>query len=221
MPDKVVEGSTLLFIAAMRGHSLIVEKLLALGADADRATEDSLIPLDVVGLEGGSRVTGYSGGTTVGLPAMFGGITKLLLETIRPNKRALEKAIIAGDVETVAEFLKVVSPEGRYENGRTVFHINVKNRNKDESTSAKYNEILEMLLEKEKSDIDFQDNDGKTPLFVAVEGKWKNDIELLLLNEADITVHSKDNENVFHLIAKQGNDELLETMLDNITSGVK
>lgn len=221
VPKNVTEGSTLLFLAAKFGLNGIVELLLEHKADVNIATKDNLTALDVTGLEE-IKVSGCSVVTneTIDRGASDTIIQKLLSNKSMPTRNALYNAVETGRANLLTEYLKIVPSQIIEEEKPNLIFLAIKNNMKNVKNKMKYNEILAKLLENDASVIDSQDDDGRTPIFLAAEEQWMEDVELLLQNNADITIPSYDDRTTFHLVAEQGNYELLNVLIGCLTTEV-
>ncbi|XP_014285654.1 transient receptor potential channel pyrexia [Halyomorpha halys] len=221
VPENVTEGSTLLFLAAKFGYNAIVELLLKHKADVNIATKDNLTALDVTGLEE-IKVSGCSVVTSqpIDRGASDTIVEKLLKNNSKPSRNALYNAVETGRIKLLTEYLKLISPDVIEEEKPALIFLAIKNNERNDKNKMRYHEVLGKLLENDTSTINTQDDEGRTPLFLAVEERRKEDIELLLQNNADITIPSYDNRTVFHLVAEQGNCELLNVFIGSLSREV-
>ncbi|CAH1402684.1 unnamed protein product [Nezara viridula] len=217
VPKNIIEGSTLLFLAAKYGLNAIVELLLEHNANVNIATKENLTALDVTGLEE-IKVSGCS--VVTNEPIERGAsdtiIQKLLNWRSKPTRNAIYNAVETGRVKLLTEYMKIVSSEIIEEEKPALIFLAIKNNMKNDRNKMNYNEMLAILIENDPSAINNQDDDGKTPLFLAVEEQWMEDVELLLQNNADVTIPSYNFKTVFHLAAEQGNSELLNVFIGSL-----
>ncbi|CAH1402683.1 unnamed protein product [Nezara viridula] len=184
--EEIKDGATALYIATKKGLTKVVEELLERNATV---TEEIL-----------------------DLARNQNDISIMLKSAYKkhPKMGELQMAVFKGNVEVVQKCLHKM---GNDELEPTMLHLAVHNKLKNESNKHDYNEILVMLVETERININYQDENNKTPLYLATESKWMDDIDWLLTKNADETIECRNGETVFHVAARNKDCNVLKYLL--------
>lgn len=127
-----------------------------------------------------------------------------------PEMGALHMAVFEGNVEVVKQCLQNM---GNDQLDPEMLHLAIHNKLKDDSNTNCYNDILVMLVETERININYLDKNNKTPLYLATENQRMDDIDWLLTKNADVTIQCQNGETVFHAAARNKDFKILKYLL--------
>ncbi|XP_014285657.1 transient receptor potential cation channel subfamily A member 1 [Halyomorpha halys] len=186
--EEIKEGVTALYIATKKGLTEVVEELLVRKATI---TEEILA-----------------------LSENQNAISIILNTAYRKQSKMgeLQMAVYKGDVKKVNQCLEKIGLVSNQPEP-TLLHLAVQNQLKKESNKDNYNDILVKLVETMQININHLDKNSNTPLYLATEGKWIDDIDWLLKNGADENIKCQKGETVFHLAARNKDYNVLTYLL--------
>lgn len=116
------------------------------------------------------------------------------------KKGSVHKAIKKRDIEDLDRRLKEgEDPNLKDELGGAALHLIASSSKKNESQSEKDLTAIRILL-RSGADINIKNNEGETPLFVAVSSLRFDVAELLLEKDASVHITNKEERNIFHII---------------------
>lgn len=122
----------------------------------------------------------------------------------------LQEAVLKGNVEVVNQCLQKM---GNTQIDPKTLHLAVHNKLKNKFNKNDYNDILVILVETERISINHLDENNKTPLYLATEHKWIDDIDWLITKNADETIQCRNGETIFHVAARNGDRDILKYLL--------
>ncbi len=176
-------GETPLFFAIRANNVIAVRRLLERGADPTKRNDNGLTPFQVAATQGKDFK-----------------ILDLLLATGKVDINdggqsgytLLHWAMATSNV-TAAHFLlsKGAKPNVADQNGTTPLHV--------AAYCANTTDGIDLILEKEKVDINRLDKNGQTALHYAVRGKRVDNVGYLLENGANPAIRDENGDTPFHL----------------------
>ena len=175
MNSKDEREYTPLHYAASEGHKVIAELLIANGADINPKNDNDKTPLDRAMLNHINADLVRKRTETATLLRKHGGMTSKELSSTpqkgnKPNKIAIEEAVLVGNVEALKEYL-INDSEVNFsdKDGWTLLHF---------AAYGGHNEIIELLIEK-GANLNEESIKGKTPIDLAKGNIKKDTAELL------------------------------------------
>lgn len=133
--------------------------------------------------------------STVGYPGLDGGYASLLKASETGNLYAVRKLLERGSIGEIHLTKKEATP---------VFL----------ASKNGYNEIIVVLLESKKFNINTCDHVGNTPLHMAATGDHVNTIKLLIENKANITLSNNQGDNALHSALLNNNREIALILIE-------
>jgi len=198
---------TALYMASSRGNRQIVKLLLEQGADINVKNDNHHY-------------------TALHIAAYFDKIEilKLLLEQEKINLEARSKkgsspllvASYIGNLEVAKILLeKGADINAKNDNGETALHM---------ASHENHQQIVELLLEQEKINLEARSKKGSSPLLVAVYMGNLEIAKLLLEKGADINAKNDNGETALHMASSRGHKQIEKLLLEqgiNVASSPK
>ena len=236
-PEDDTEGMTALHIS-MKSHWKIVACLLEGGADMNVVDKTGGTPLHYATTKDDIKLLVTKGADINKLSAgiIGSGLTPLQIAKLNGHEKIADYLTKMGasgevpiDVMGMNLFYSALDGDVQImrrliQNGADVNHIARRMSQGEEVTSTSLIQsaargdldVVRLLIEN-KADVNLADNDGRTPLFMAVQCKGKVPVmELLISNGAEVN----SNEKVLgltplHMAALEGKKELAKCLLDH------
>jgi ankyrin repeat protein len=183
--DRDENGEIPLFWAIRANNVIAVGLLLERGADPTRRNNNGLTPIQVA-------VTQEKDFKILDLLLEYEDVD--IDDGGQSGYTVLHWAMATSNV-TVVDFLlsKGANPNVADQNGATPLHV--------AAYCADKTDVLDLILEKEKVDINRRDKDGQTALHYAVRGKRLDNVDYLLENGADPAIRDENGDTPVHLAA--------------------
>lgn len=167
-------GFTPLHCASRAGHASVVRILLACGANYKEKTFNEKTPIELV------RTPDVATRETLETFIKSS-------ETAQPGETYLHLAIKAKDMPSIKILARVEDADVQDKQGIAPLHL---------ATRSSLTSVI-MLLLKEQANINIQDNEGRTPLWIAcIENKDPRLVEFLLKCKADAKIPDRSGKRI-------------------------
>jgi ankyrin repeat protein len=184
-------GDTPLLVAIGANNVNAVRRLLEIGADPTKRNYDGLTPFQVV-------ATGNKDLEILDLLLEYEDVD--INDGGQSGYTVLHWAMATSNV-TAARFLlsKGANPNVADRNGATPLHV--------AACCASTTDVIKLILETKKVDINVRDKNGQTALLYAVRGNRVDNVDYLLENGADPAIHDENGDTPVHLAAAAVNKD--------------
>ncbi|KAI4458891.1 ankyrin repeat and death domain-containing protein [Holotrichia oblita] len=188
-----IEGQTAVFHAAMGGHSLIVKKLIEMGALLDKRNKEARTALHMACERGHAEVAEYLLAHDSDMEARDNGGNTPLHVAAQNQQTTLVQILLDSGAD----------PDSENSKGSTALHI---------ACSLGSKGILDLLLQ-HGALLNKQNKTGNTPLHLACQTNEVDTVDILISKGADLNSLNSRLQSPIHIAAEMGHTEICKILL--------